>query len=88
MNTTTSPALRLLADYGVTAPVAITAELQDSKAAMLDWAGRDGKYSTDDLEAVLQGHGESLQTWVAACEKAGGCLRVYSAESVLTWLGY
>jgi hypothetical protein len=88
VNTTTSPALRLLADYGVTAPVAITAELQDSKAAMLDWAGRDGKYSTGDLEAVLQGHGESLATWVTACEQAGGCLSVYSAEAVLTWLGY
>jgi len=88
MNTTTSPALRLLADYGVTAPVAIIAELQDSKAAMLDWAGRDGKYSTGDLEAVLQGHGESLGTWVAACEQAGGCLGVYSAEAVLSWLGY
>jgi hypothetical protein len=88
MNTTTSPALRLLADYGDYDVATAAQELIDSKAAMLSWAGRDGKYSTGDLEAVLQGHGESLQTWVAACEKAGGCLSVYSAEAVLTWLGY
>lgn len=87
MNTTTSPALRLLADYGVTAPVAITAKLQDSKAAMLSWAGRTGRYSIDDLEAVLQGHGESLRSWVDACEEHG-FQAVYSAEAVLTWLGY
>ena len=90
MNTTTTTAAqRLLADYGIRYPSDEAAqELINSKMAMLDWAGRDGKYSIGDLEAVLQGHGESLQTWVAACEKAGGCLRVYSAESVLTWLGY
>jgi hypothetical protein len=88
MNTTTSPALRLLADYGVTASVAITAELQDSKAAMLDWAGRDGKYSIGDLEAVLQGHGESLQTWGDACEAEIRPHIYCSAEAVLSWLGY
>jgi len=88
MKTTTSPALRLLADYGVMAPVAITAELQDSKAAMLDWAGRDGKYSIGDLEAVLQGHGESLQTWGDACEAEIRPHIYCSAEAVLSWLGY
>ena len=90
MNTTTTTAAqRLLADYEIHYPSDEAAqELIDSKAAMLSWAGRDGKYSTGDLEAVLQGHGESLVTWVAACEQADGCLRVYSAEAVLTWLGY
>jgi hypothetical protein len=88
MKTTTSPALRLLADYGVTAPVAITAELQASKAAMLDWAGRDGKYSIGDLEAVLQGHGESLETWGDACEAEIRPHIYRSAEAVLSWLGY
>jgi hypothetical protein len=88
MKTCTTPALELLAAYDDFDVATAARELIDSKAAMLDWAGRDGKYSTGDLEAVLQGHGESLATWMAACEKAGGCLRVYSAESVLTWLGY
>jgi hypothetical protein len=88
MKTCTTPALELLAAYDDFDVATAAQELIDSKAAMLDWAGRDGKYSTGDLEAVLQGHGESLATWVAACEQAGGCLGVYSAEAVLTWLGY
>ena len=87
MNTTTSPALRLLADYGDYDVATAAQELIDSKAAMLDWAGRTGRYSIGDLEAVLQGHGESLRSWVDACEEHG-FQAVYSAEAVLTWLGY
>ena len=88
MNTTTSPALRLLAAYDDFDVATAARELIDSKAAMLDWAGRDGKYSIGDLEAVLQGHGESLQTWGDACEAEIRPHIYCSAEAVLSWLGY
>ena len=89
MNTTTTTAAqRLLADYEIHYPSNEAAqELIDSKAAMLSWAGRTGRYNIDDLEAVLQGHGESLRSWVDACEEHG-FQAVYNAEAVLTWLGY
>ena len=88
MKTTTSPALRLLAAYDDFDVATAARELIDSKAAMLDWAGRDGKYSIGDLEAVLQGHGESLQTWGDACEAEIRPHIYCSAEAVLSWLGY
>lgn len=81
-----TPAQRLLAEYNI-APDRQEAELQDSKEAMLDWAGRNGRYTVDDLEAILQGHGEILRNWVDACE-AHGFEAVYNAEALLTWLGY
>ena len=84
---TTTPAARLLEDYGVTSPEAAAVELQDSKTAMLSWAGRNGRFGLSDLEAVLHGHGETLHNWVDDCE-AHGFDAVYSAEAVLTWLGY
>lgn len=87
MHTTTTPAGRLLAEYGVTDPADVAAELADSKEAMLSWAGRTGRYSVDDLEAILQGHGETLRNWVDDCD-AHGFQAVYNAEAVLTWLGY
>lgn len=82
-----TPAARLLADYGITGTDAVVAELQDSKAAMLSWAGPRGRFSMDDLEAVLQGHGETLSSWVRDCE-IHGFEAVYDAQAVLTWLGY
>lgn len=81
-----TPAQRLLAEYNV-APERQEAELQDSKEAMLSWAGRNGRYSLDDLEAILQGHGETLRSWADDCE-AHGFQAVYNAEALLTWLGY
>lgn len=84
--TTTTPAERLMEAYDI-APADQAAELQDSKEAMLSWAGRTGRYTVDDLEAILQGHGETLRSWVDACE-AHGFQAVYNAEAVLTWLGY
>jgi hypothetical protein len=84
---TATPAIRLAAEYKVR-PDHLTASLTDSRAAMLSWAGRGGKYSTDDLRAILEGHGETLAAWVAACDQCDGCRAVYSAEDVLTWLGY
>jgi hypothetical protein len=86
MNTCATPAARLLADYGVAGDAAAV-ELQDSRAAMLSWAGRDGRFCLDDLEAILRGHGETLRSWVDDCE-AHGFEAVYNAEAVLTWLGY
>ena len=62
-------------------------EAQDSKAAFLSWAGRDGRYSMGDLRVVLEGHGETLRSWVEACE-TDNCQAVYNAEAVLAWLGY
>lgn len=86
MNTTTTPAGRLLEAYDI-APEHQAAELQDSKEAMLSWAGRDGRFCLEDLEAILKGHGESLNSWVDDCQ-AHGFDAVYKAEAVLTWLGY
>jgi hypothetical protein len=91
MTTTTAtatPAQRLLADYQIHYPSDEAAqELTDSKAAMLSWAGRDGRYNLDDLEAILKGHGETLSAWVDDCD-AHGFQAVYDAEALLTWLGY
>ena len=89
MTTTTAtatPAERLLRDYAVPIDRA-AAELTDSKAAMLSWAGRHGRYTVDDLEAILKGHGETLRAWVDDCA-AHGFEAVYDAEALLTWLGY
>lgn len=86
--TTTTAAERLLADYQIHYPSnEATQELTDSRAAMLSWAGRGGRYTVDDLEAILKGHGETLSAWVDDCE-AHGFDAVYDAEAVLTWLGY
>jgi hypothetical protein len=84
--TTATPAERLLRNYAVPIDRA-AAELTDSKAAMLSWAGRDGRYTLDDLEAILKGHGETLRAWVDDCD-AHGFEAVYNAEALLTWLGY
>ena len=89
MTTTTAtatPAQRLLEAYAVPIDQA-AAELTDSKAAMLSWAGRGGRYTVDDLEAILKGHGETLSAWLDDCE-AHGFDAVYDAEALLTWLGY
>ena len=88
MKTCATSAIELLAAYDDFDVATAAQELIDSKAALLSWADRHGKYSTSDLEAVLQGHGESLGNWVTACEEACGRFRVYFAEDVLTWLGY
>lgn len=84
--TAATPALRLAADYKVR-PEHLTASLTDSRAAMLSWAGRDGRYNLDDLEAILKGHGETLDAWLDDCD-AHGFEAVYDAEALLTWLGY
>jgi hypothetical protein len=84
--TTATPALRLADEYKVR-PEHLTASLTDSKAAMLSWAGRNGRYNLDDLEAILKGHGETLRAWADDCE-AHGFDAVYDAEALLTWLGY
>ena len=84
--TTTTAAARMLTTLWVE-PDRTAAALTDSKAAMLSWAGRHGRYTVDDLEAILKGHGETLTTWVDDCA-AHGFDAVYDAEAVLTWLGY
>ena len=86
--TTTTAAQRLLADYEIHYPSNEAAqELTDSKAAMLSWAGRDGRYTHSDIRAILEGHGETLRAWVDDCD-AHGFEAVYDAEALLTWLGY
>jgi hypothetical protein len=84
--TTATPAQRKLAALWVE-PEHLTASLTDSKAAMLSWAGRDGRYSIEDVRAILKGHGETLRAWVDDCD-AHGFEAVYDAEALLTWLGY
>lgn len=64
-----------------------TATPTDTRAALLSWAGRGGRYTLDDLEAILRGHGETLQAWIDDCN-AHGFDAVYNAEALLTWLGY
>ena len=83
---TATPAERLLADYAVPIDRA-AAELTDSKAAMLSWADRDGRYTVNDLEDILKGHGETLSAWVNDCA-AHGFDAVYDAKALLAWLGY
>ena len=87
MTTTTTPAERKLAGLWVE-PEHLTASLTDSKAAMLSWAGRDGRYSIEDVLAILKGHGETLNAWCDACNEAARFQSVYDAEALLTWLGY
>jgi hypothetical protein len=91
MTTTTAatPAQRLLTDYQIHYPSdKASQELTDSKAAMLSWAGRDGRYNLVDLEDILKGHGETLSAWGDACKEAARFQSVYDAEALLTWLGY
>jgi|GWRWMinimDraft_5_1066013.scaffolds.fasta_scaffold77252_2 hypothetical protein len=85
--TTATPAERLLRDYAVPIDRA-PAELTDSRAAMASWAGRDGRYTLDDVLAILKGHGETLSTWVDDCDKHDNPYAVHDAEALLTWLGY
>jgi hypothetical protein len=84
---TATPAERLLRDYAVPINRA-AAELTDSKAAMLSWAGRDGRYNLVDLVAILKDHGETLSAWSDACSEAARFQSIYDAEALLTWLGY
>ena len=87
MTATTTPAARLAADYGVTDAADLAAELQSSADAMRSWAGRDGRYSHSDAEAILQGHGETFGAWLGHCE-AQGLPDAYDAAELLIWLGY
>jgi hypothetical protein len=64
-----------------------TAAPADSAAALLSWAGRDGRYSHSDTEAVLQGHGETLGAWLEHCS-AHAAPDAYDAAALLRWLGY
>jgi hypothetical protein len=50
--------------------------LQSSAEAMASWAGRDGRYSHSDTEAILEGHGETFGAWVQHCETPGAARRV------------
>jgi hypothetical protein len=85
--TTATPAERKLAALWVE-PEHLTASLTDSKAAMLSWAGRDGRYTIEDVLAIVNGHGETLSAWGDACNEAARFQSVYDAEALLTWLGY
>jgi hypothetical protein len=84
-----TPAQRLLTDYQIHYPSdEAAASLADSKAAMLGWAGRDGRYNLVDLEDILKGHGETLSAWSDACSEAARFQSIYDAEALLAWLGY
>ena len=69
-------------------PEHLTASLTDSRAAMLSWAGRDGRYTIEDVLAIVNGHGETLSAWGDACNEAARFQSVCDAEALLTWLGY
>ena len=89
---TATPAERKLAALWVE-PEHLTASLTDSRAAMLSWAGRGGRYSIEDVLAILEGHGETLSAWANDCDDLDpnavyGSDAVYDAEALLTWLGY
>ena len=84
---TTTAAARMLTTLWVE-PDRAAAALTDSRAAMASWAGRDGRYTLDDLEAILKGHGETLSAWVDDCDKQNNPYAVHDAAALLTWLGY
>ena len=84
--TATTPAERKLAALWVE-PEHLTASLTDSKAAMLSWAGRDGRYTHSDIRAILEGHGETMSAWCDACAEHDR-YTVSDAAALLTWLGY
>jgi hypothetical protein len=91
--TTTSaatPAQRLLAKYLNHCPSDEASQqwLSRKRTDLLAWAGRDGRYNLVDLEAILEGHGETLSAWGDACNEAAHFQSVYDAEALLTWLGY
>ena len=84
---TTTAATRMLATLWVE-PDRAAAALTDSRAALLSWAGRDGRFTLEDVLAILKGHGETLSAWGDACNEAARFQSVYDAEALLTWLGY
>jgi hypothetical protein len=86
MTTTTTPAARMLETLCIE-PDHAAAELADSKAAMLSWASRDGRYTHSDVEAILQGHGETFGAWIDHC-CAHALPDAYDAAALLAWLGY
>jgi hypothetical protein len=67
------------------APTATTAP--DTREALLSWADRDGRFSLDDLGAILYGHGQTLDSWIQDCDDTGEA-DVYNAEALLIWLGH
>jgi hypothetical protein len=84
-----TPAQRLLTDYQIHYPSdRASQELTDSKADLLSWAGRDGRYNLVDLFFILEGHGETLSAWGDACNEAAHFQSIYDAEALVTWLGY
>jgi len=87
MTATTTPAARMLETLWIE-PDRAAAALTDSRAAMTSWAGRDGRYTLDDVMAILKGHGETLSAWGDACNDADRFQSVYDAAALLTWLGY
>lgn len=86
MTATTTPAVRMLETLWIE-PDRAAAALTDSRAAMASWAGRDGRYTHSDTEAILTGHGETFGAWVDHC-CAHALPDAYDAAALLTWLGY
>ena len=84
--TTTTAAGRMLTTLWVE-PDRAAAALTDSRAALLSWAGRDGRYTHSDIRAILEGHGETMGAWCDACAEHD-CCTVSDAAALLTWLGY
>jgi hypothetical protein len=88
MTTTTTPAARMLETLWIE-PDRAAAALTDSRAAMASWAGRDGRYTFEDMVAILTGHGEALSDWLDECMALDlNYDAIYDAAALLTWLGY
>ena len=68
-------------------PSRAAAALTDSRAALLSWAGRDGRYTHSDIRAILEGHGETMSAWCDACAEHDR-YTVSDAAALLAWLGY
>lgn len=60
----------------------------DTREALLSWAGRDDRYSLEDVRAILQAHGLTLGDWLTDCEARSWQHRTQDAQALLTWLGY
>jgi hypothetical protein len=82
-----TPAQRLLTDY-LARQQGWAQELTARKAALLFWAGRDGRYNLVDLVAILKDHDVTLSAWSDACSEAARFQSIYDAEALLAWLGY
>jgi hypothetical protein len=85
--TAATPAQRRLAARMAISPEELERRLPSIKAAILSWAGRNGRFTFEDVLAIINAHGETLGAWVDECNEAARFQSVCDVEALLTWLG-